>query len=296
MMAKGPISEHLVWTTTEVAGRRVEYGVAGHGLPVVFIHGWALGSHAYKRALKRLVRLGCRVYAPALPGFGGSTGLHSRHVDLAGYAAWAVAFMDAVGIDEPAVVIGHSFGGGVATKLAHDFPDRVEHLVLVDSVGAGVWSAGGQRRTLAERPLWDWAVHFPMDVALAWGAVPTVAAILEDAVTNVVANPLGLWRAGMLARQADLTAELAALKGNGVPVTVIWGDRDSIVPRASFDAMCETLGVTGHLVEGRHSWLLADPDAFAAAMTQPVTAAHQARAARAALARRQPQWQHASNA
>jgi len=32
------------------------YGVAGEGLPVLFLHGWALGQHSYKRALKRLVQ------------------------------------------------------------------------------------------------------------------------------------------------------------------------------------------------------------------------------------------------
>ena len=80
---------------------------------MVFIHGWALGQHAYKRALKRLVHLGCRVYAPALPGFGGSAAAaRLRRATWPGYAAWADAFLDAVGVDEPVFAIGHSFGGG----------------------------------------------------------------------------------------------------------------------------------------------------------------------------------------
>ena len=262
----------------------------------MFLHGWGLGHHAYKRALKRLVRLGCQVYAPALPGFGGSANLHSRQVDLAGYASWAAAFLDSVGVEEPALVIGHSFGGAVATKLAHDFPDRVEHLVLVDAVGAGVWSALGDKvRTLGERPLWHWAVHFPIDVAMAWGAVPTISAILEDAVPNLVSNPVGMWRTGMLARRADLTADLGELRGHGVPVTVVWGEGDSIVPRASFEATCRALGVDGFLVRGRHSWLLADPDAFADVVGKSVAAANAARAARAGLRRLPQQWQRAAN-
>ncbi len=53
--------DHLAWLSTTVDGRPAKYGVAGDGLPVLFLHGWGLGQHSYKRALKRLVRLGCRV-------------------------------------------------------------------------------------------------------------------------------------------------------------------------------------------------------------------------------------------
>src|SRR5260370_21327426 len=104
-MAKSEPLDHLTWHSVEVDGRRVNYGVAGQGLPVLFIHGWALGQHAYKRALKRLVNLGCRVYAPALPGFGGSAALPGDQSTMAGYAASLAKFLDAVGVDEPVFAI-----------------------------------------------------------------------------------------------------------------------------------------------------------------------------------------------
>src|SRR6202050_5770157 len=100
-MAKPEPEDPLAWKTVSVPGRRVNYGVAGSGLPVLFIHGWALGQHAYKRALKRLVRLGCQGYAPALPGFGGAAPLPAADFNIAGYAAWVDAFLEAVGVEEP---------------------------------------------------------------------------------------------------------------------------------------------------------------------------------------------------
>lgn len=278
--------DDILWETVEVDGRRVRYGVAGHGLPVLFVHGWALGSHAYKGALKRLVRLGCRVYAPCLPEFGGSAGLPNGRCDLDGYAIWADHFLDAVGVDEPVLAIGHSFGGAVATKLAHDFPDRVAHLVLINSVGGGVWSRSETAiRYLAERPLWHWAFNFPMDILTERGVLPTVSAILSDAIPNLVTNPLGMWKAASVARSADLVDDLRDLKGEGMPMTVLWGEGDSIIPRASFEATCEAAGVTGHLVPGRHSWLLADPEAFAGGVVEAVTSALASRRARAGLSR-----------
>jgi pimeloyl-ACP methyl ester carboxylesterase len=279
-MPKPEPADHLTWMSVRVDGRQVNYGVAGSGLPVLFVHGWALGQHAYKRALKRLVRLGCRVYAPALPGFGGSAALPPDECNLEGYAAWLDAFLREVGIDEPVFAVGHSFGGGVATKLAHDFPDRVGYLVLINSVGGGTWlRAGNKVRSMAERPLWDWAVNFPYDLLMAPGLLTTVRAVLEDAVPNIARNPLGVWRVGSLARRADLTADLAALKARQLPVLVLWGEGDGIIPRASFEALCAAVGSAGKVVPGRHTWLLADPDSFGEVMANSVTVAQAARVA-----------------
>jgi pimeloyl-ACP methyl ester carboxylesterase len=278
MMAKQPVADHLVWDTVMVDGRPIHYGVAGEGLPVLFVHGWALGQHSYKRALKRLVRLGCRVYAPALPGFGGSAPLPATEGELADYAAWLDAFLAEVGVNEPVVAVGHSLGGGVAAKLAHDFPDRVGYLVLINSVGGGTWlQAGNKVRSMAERPLWDWALHFPFDLLFDRAVVTVMRSMLEDAVPNVLCNPIGVWRLGLLARRADLTVELGELKARGLPVLVLWGEGDGIIPRASFEALCAAVGSSGQLVPGRHAWLLADPDSFGEVMANTVAVAAAAR-------------------
>ena len=276
-MASTPAA-HLTWKRTTVDKRTALYGVAGEGTPVVFLHGWGLGQHAYKRALKRLVGLGCKVWAPALPGFGGTEDLPDRLFSLQGYADWVAGFMEAVKIDEPVFLVGHSFGGGVGIQTAHDHPDRVRSLVLINSIGGSAWRSNGSIiRSMAERPLWDWGIHFPRDI-LPLGQIRNVLpVILEDAVPNLIRNPLAIWRVGQLARRADLTAELEELKGRGVPVTILWGEADEIIPRASFDALCAAIGSSGEVVAGNHSWLLADPDAFGEVMTNVIGVADLAR-------------------
>lgn len=267
---------HLDWKRTTVFGRPARYGVAGTGRPVVFMHGWALGQHAYKRALKRIVNLGYRVYAPALPGFGGTADLPGESVSFAGYAEWVDAWLAALGVDEPASLVGHSFGGGVAVKLAHDHRDRASSLVLVDAIGHPSWRVLGDRpRTLSERPLWEWGLRVPLDM------VPTlsprqVRSILEDALPNVMRNPLALWRVACLVRACDLTPELTELGRRRLPATAIWGADDRIVPRASFDGLCAALGAPGTIVQGSHSWPLTQPDAFAETVATAFAAAERA--------------------
>jgi pimeloyl-ACP methyl ester carboxylesterase len=254
---------HLDWERTTVSGRPACYGVAGRGRPVVFLHGWALGQHAYKRALKRIVNLGYRVYAPALPGFGGTADLPGGAVSFAGYAEWLDAWLAAVAVNEPVALVGHSFGGGVAIKLAHDHPNRVSSLVLVDAIGHPGWRVLGNRaRTLSERPLWEWGLRVPLDVLPTFSS-RQLRSILEDVLPNVLGNPLALWRVARLVRGCDLTPELTELGRRGLPATVIWGTDDRIVPRASFEGLCAALGSRGEIVDGNHSWPLTDPDAFA---------------------------------
>ena len=269
----------LVWKRATVDGRPALYGEAGEGVPVLFLHGWALGHHSYKPALKRLIGLGCRVTAPALPGFGGTPELSGTQFSFGGYAAWVDRFCAAAGIDEPVVLIGHSFGGGVAIRFAHDSPERVRQLVLINSVGGSTWrpaniddeAKGGKGRSMAERPLWDWGLHFPSDILSLPQLTRMVPVFLEDALPNVMRNPLALWRVGQLARKADLTVELEELRARKVPVVVLWGERDEIIPRASFDALCAAIGSEGEVIKGAHSWLLADPDAFAEVMANVLT-------------------------
>ena len=266
---------HLVWKRTTVDGRTALYGVAGEGAPVLFLHGWGLGQHSYKRALKRLVRMGTRVYAPALPGFGGTPDLPSRHFSFDGYADWVDQFLTAVKVAEPVFIVGHSFGGGVSIQFAHDFPERVRTLVLINSVGGSAWN--DKDRKLADRPIWDWGIHFPGDILSPRHLSKVLPVVLEDAVPNLVRNPLAFWKVANLARQADLRDELEALKARELPIVILWGDKDRIIPRASFDDLCAAIGRSGEVVEGTHSWLLADPDAFGEVMTNVLSVARLAK-------------------
>jgi len=277
-MASAPPPDHLVWKRTEVDGRVALYGEAGEGLPLLFLHGWGLGQHAYKRALKRLVHMGCRVYAPALPGFGGTADLPDAEFSLDGYAAWVAAFLESVGVTERVFLVGHSFGGAVAIQTAQLLPTRVRTLVLINSVGGSAWSKSGSVvKSMAERPIWDWGLHFPGDILPLPQLTRVLPVILEDALPNLLRNPRAMWRVGQLARTADLTEELEDLRRRDVPVVVLWGEQDRIIPRASFDALCAAIGSSGEVVHGNHSWLLADPEAFGEVMTNIVEVARIAR-------------------
>jgi pimeloyl-ACP methyl ester carboxylesterase len=258
---------HLRWNKTTVQGRPAVYGEAGEGPPVVFLHGWGLGHHAYKRPLARLALRGCRVLAPALPGFGGTADLPSGS-GIHAYGVWVDAFMEAVGVDEPAIVIGHSFGGGVSISLAHDYRSRVAKLVLVNSVGGAAWGDGDL--ALSDRPLFHWAVMFLKELWPPTKGLRLAFSVREDLIPNLLFNPGAMLTAGMLAARADLRGELEELRERLLPVVVMSGADDEVIPMSAFDALCGALGIEGQVLPGDHSWLLADPDAFDEVMANMV--------------------------
>lgn len=256
----------LRWHRTTLDGRGASYGEAGDGPPVVFLHGWGLSCRAYARALPGLARAGARVIAPALPGFGRSDDLPGR-LTWDKLAKWVDDLLDHAGVEEPAFFVGHSFGGAVATMTAWHHPDRVRSLVLVNSVGGSTWK---QDRSLAERPIWDWGLHMPGEWTkrVYWDVLPVV---IRDFAENVIRHPANLVRAARLAASADVRGELADLTARGLPVTILWGDQDRILPESAFISLCDACGGGGDVVAGSHSWLLADPEGFGEVMTNSLT-------------------------
>ena len=118
----------------EVEGISTGYLTAGTGdPPLVLLHGvgtsagewtWVLPALAQKRL----------VYALDLPGYDGSS--EPSSYTSAFTAQFVGSFLDAVGV-ERAMVVGNSFGGLSALRLALSEPERVSALVLVDSAGLG---------------------------------------------------------------------------------------------------------------------------------------------------------------
>lgn len=257
------VRNRLTWCKDAMSGGTTCHGLGGSGRPVLFLHGWGLSGRTYEPALRRLIAAGRRVYAPSLPGFGGTSPLPDD-LTLETYAAWVAEYLRAVGVDVPVDVIGHSFGGGVAIQLAHDAPELVGRLILVNAIGGSAWQDGrGVVRPMAERPLWDWGFQLRGEVRPSGRAVLAMPRIVREAVPNIARNPGVVWRVASMARAADLATELVALRGRELPVTVTWSDRDTVIPFASFVKLRAALGAPHSvIVSGGHGWLIDDPWLF----------------------------------
>jgi pimeloyl-ACP methyl ester carboxylesterase len=246
-----------------VDGHPVRYLAAGSGPSALFLHGWGLDPGAYREAVRAMGAAGCRVVAPALPGFGGTADLPPGQRSFGGYAAWTARFLDATGVGQVALAAGHSFGGGVAAAFASQAPERVGGLLLANAVGSPTWAAfPNEVRTMMQRPLWDWGRNFGADLLQSPRTLRVLPVVAGSFLPNLVRNPLGLLRTSAFIRQADLVAEVRSVARHRIPVVVAWSDRDGLVPRSAYDELRRAARADGVVVEGSHSWLLADPRTF----------------------------------
>ncbi len=109
---------------------RIDYGDAGSGDPVVLIHSSVSGNRQWKR-LTQVLQDRFRVLAPNLYGYGETTAWQEDGTQrLANHVALIEALCDKVA--GPIRLVGHSFGGAVALKVAAELGDRVSHLVLYE--------------------------------------------------------------------------------------------------------------------------------------------------------------------
>jgi len=99
----------------------------GSGLPLVFIHGWGLNSAVWQPSVE-VLKENFEVITIDLPGFG-------ANVDqpLAPYTLAKSAALVQQAVAKPAVYIGWSLGGLVASEIALKFPEQVKALVTVAS-------------------------------------------------------------------------------------------------------------------------------------------------------------------
>jgi pimeloyl-ACP methyl ester carboxylesterase len=117
-------------------GIRTNYLEAGQGAPVVMIHGSGPGVTAYANWRLVMPKLAerFRVLAPDMVGFGYTERPADASYSMDAWVAHIVGFLDA--LELPKVnLVGNSFGGALSLALATRYPERVDRLVLMGSVG-----------------------------------------------------------------------------------------------------------------------------------------------------------------
>jgi len=238
----------------EIGGRRIRYLKRGEGgEPVLLLHGFGgdLGNWLFNHDALAEGRV---VYAIDLPGHGES----AKDVGagtLDELAAVVAAFLETLGV-ESAHLVGHSLGGAVALAMASATPKRVRSLSLICSAGLGrEINAGyieGFVRATTRNALRPCVAQLYADETLVTRQL--VDDLLKykrlegvDAALRKLAD--NLFPGGT---QASLFRD--GLASTKIPVLVIWGAKDRIIPAAHAEGLpghvkVEVLPDAGHMVQ-----------------------------------------------
>ena len=225
----GEKSDTLQYLFTEVGGLRVRYADRGFGDSVVLLlHGFGGDLDNWMFNLDSLAEKH-RLLALDLPGHGQSV---KTNVDpsLSGMATFVRKFLDVLSVSSVHVV-GHSMGGAIAMQLASDSPETVKSLGLICSAGLGpdinsdylrgfVEAQSQQELKLVLQQLFadESLVNLQLvNDLLNYKRIDGVEATLNALSETLIS-------AG---EQTFLTDNIVA---SGIPVLVIWGKQDRIIP------------------------------------------------------------------
>jgi pimeloyl-ACP methyl ester carboxylesterase len=142
-----------IGATADANGIKTNYLEAGKGDPVVLIHGSGPGvtSYANWRLVLPALAENFRVVAPDMVGFGFSERPANIEYGLQTWADQVVGLMDTLELPK-AHLVGNSFGGAIALRVAAQHPDRVGKLVLMGSMGVPFPITEGLERVWGYEP------------------------------------------------------------------------------------------------------------------------------------------------
>ena len=145
-----------IGATADANGIKTNYLEAGKGDPVVLIHGSGPGvtSYANWRVVLPALAENFRVLAPDMVGFGFTERPANIEYGLQTWADQVVGLMDTLELPT-AHMVGNSFGGAIALRIATQHPDRVGKLVLMGSMGVPFPITEGLERVWGYEPSFE---------------------------------------------------------------------------------------------------------------------------------------------
>jgi haloalkane dehalogenase len=227
-----PIEQHDV----VIDGKRIHYRTCGTGHVVLLVHGWPTSSYLWRNVMPAIAAGGMRAVALDLPGFGGSDKPADGSYSFPFFSRVLDGFVDHLGVRTVDLVV-HDLGGPVGLFWAATHPERVERLALLNTIvypelSWAVLLFMGLNALPVVRDLFTtprglaWAMNFgvarplPSDVMAEY-----LAPFAERGARRALQKAAGsnLHRDGMKKIEAYI-------KSLQIPVRLIYGDRDPILP------------------------------------------------------------------
>jgi len=226
----------------ELEDVRLHYVEAGDGPLIVLLHGFPEFWYGWRLQIEPLVAAGFRVVAPDMRGYN----LSSRPTDVAAYNADHL-IADIRGLiqergAEPALLVGHDWGGTVAWDLAMKYPEIVDRLAILNAAHPRKLSQGlhhpGQLRkswyffffdvpalpeSVVQADRWHFFRHFLRDARPAYTPEEIDRYVEAWSQPDAATGMINYYRSSV--RQSPKDAE-AAIRPIQAPTLVIWGQRD----------------------------------------------------------------------
>ena len=204
--------------------------IAGGGAlpPLVLMHGFSASGPSQWASVCRRIRGEVRqLWVPDLPGHGASRCDAPLTPEVMMEATAEALFS---WLEEPAILVASSLSGGIALRFANRHPERVAGLMLCSPGGAPLTEDEADKLL----DLFD-VDRFPKALAFVdrvFGKAPLMRPLVAWGVMRQLRRPRFVKLLAHVREHPALApAELAAIR---VPVHLLWGAADGVLPESSF--------------------------------------------------------------
>jgi len=235
-------------------GKLLHYVNAGHGPPVVLIHGLGSSRYDWEAIKPKLVDVGFHVFAVDLPGHGDSVKPEQpEFYTLQNIYRSLEDWLAELDISPPFYLVSHSLGGFLSLKYARQYPQNVRAMMLIDPLYTldqinPLLRLANRRPNLGMKVLNN-VPNGLIDWVLGWDPInperfslQTRLQIIIDikrASPHILNIPRSLY---------DLTPDLGNIQ---TPTLVIWGDKDLTLKPSSFPELVSRLpNARGYAIRG----------------------------------------------
>ncbi len=204
-----------------VKNLEVNYKVFGQGRPMLILHGWGSSSDKWEKVAELLEQQYIRVFVPDLPGFGKSQESTSAW-NLDNYVEWVREFSEKIPeLNNSFYLLGHSFGGAIASKFTIKYNQKVQKLFLIASacvrkytVVRKIWYRIAKIiKVLSFLPGYELFRKAAYRFVLRKSDYPYVSGNMKETYLRIISE--------------DLSYKINFVK---VPTILIWGDKDESTP------------------------------------------------------------------
>ncbi|XP_055357944.1 3-oxoadipate enol-lactonase 2-like [Paramacrobiotus metropolitanus] len=229
--------------------------------PLVFLHGFPLDKRMWRQQIEKLSPH-VRALAINLGRFGTKTPPGETKTSIKAMADEVACFLDEGNITDPVALCGLSMGGYVALRFAHDYPSRLDKLILANTRSlpdneAARAKRNDLRKRLAEGERQQVLKELMKPMLVSGSpAAKEMQHIADEQSTEIIRSALEALR-----DREDATPWLSEIK---VPTLVISGAKDTVIPSSEGAEMAKKIpsGQFAELPDAAHLSNVDRPEAF----------------------------------
>lgn len=232
-------------------------------IPILILHGWNLNSRKFEPLKRELIARGYPVHCPDLPGFGKSKML-KRSFTLSDYVNYVIDLLKTKRINK-ITLVGHSFGGRIAIKLAARYPELLHALVLTGTPGISPVPKVKVLIFLFLAKVGKLIFNFPQLRRFK---------NLFQRILYRLAGAMDYYHTDPKMRESfqNVTAEdlVAYMTEINIPTLILWGNNDAIIPVSIAEKMHKLIKGSKFKVisDARHGVPWTHPKLFVDAMAK----------------------------